>query len=209
MELGDVVDELHDDHGLADAGAAERADLAALQKGTDQVDDLDARGQHLRRRRLIDERGRRAVDRVVLLGRHRAALVDRVARDVEHAAHHARADRHRDRRAGVDRRDAAPETFGARHRDRAHPFVAQMLLHLERQLDGLLLHGVLDRQRVEDQRQLVGKLDVDDRSHDLHDLAGVHLFLLRAGPHPHARALTARYARLRAVIFLQLFFRGL
>ena len=29
--LGDVVDELHDEHGLADAGAAEEADLAAAR----------------------------------------------------------------------------------------------------------------------------------------------------------------------------------
>ena len=33
MRLGDVVDQLHDDHGLADAGAAEQADLAALGIG--------------------------------------------------------------------------------------------------------------------------------------------------------------------------------
>ena len=31
VRLGDVVDELHDEHGLADAGAAEQADLAALR----------------------------------------------------------------------------------------------------------------------------------------------------------------------------------
>jgi hypothetical protein len=30
MALGDVVDQLLDQHGLADAGAAEQADLAAL-----------------------------------------------------------------------------------------------------------------------------------------------------------------------------------
>ena len=121
VELGDVVDQLHDDDGLADAGAAERADLAALQERADQVDDLDAGRQHLRRRRLIDERRRRAVDRIVLLGRDRAALVHRVAGDVEDAAHDAVADRHRDRPAGVGDRDAALEALGARHRDRRAP----------------------------------------------------------------------------------------
>ena len=40
--LGDVVDEFLDQHGLADARAAEEADLAALQVGLQQVDDLDA-----------------------------------------------------------------------------------------------------------------------------------------------------------------------
>ena len=32
VQLRDVVDQLHDHDGLADAGAAERADLAALQE---------------------------------------------------------------------------------------------------------------------------------------------------------------------------------
>ena len=36
--LRDVVDQLQDDDGLADAGAAEQADLAALRVRRDQVD---------------------------------------------------------------------------------------------------------------------------------------------------------------------------
>ena len=47
MRLGDVVDQFHDGHGLADAGAAEQADLAALGVGRQQVDDLDAGDQDL------------------------------------------------------------------------------------------------------------------------------------------------------------------
>ena len=42
VAFGDVVDQLHDDDRLADARAAERADLAALGEGTNQIDDLDA-----------------------------------------------------------------------------------------------------------------------------------------------------------------------
>lgn len=56
----DVVDELHDDDGLADAGAAEGADLAALHEGTDQVDDLDAGAEEFGGGGLLGEgRGRR------------------------------------------------------------------------------------------------------------------------------------------------------
>ena len=40
--LGDVVDQFLNQHGLADAGAAEQADLAALGVRRQQVDDLDA-----------------------------------------------------------------------------------------------------------------------------------------------------------------------
>src|ERR1039458_2552699 len=40
--LRDVVDELHDEHGLSDARAAEEAGLAAARVGFEEVDDLDA-----------------------------------------------------------------------------------------------------------------------------------------------------------------------
>ena len=35
VALGDVVDQLHDDDGLTDAGAAEQPDLSALRIGAD------------------------------------------------------------------------------------------------------------------------------------------------------------------------------
>ena len=53
---GDVVDHLHHDDGLADAGAAEHAHLAAPGEGNEQVDDLDAGFQHVDRGVLLDER---------------------------------------------------------------------------------------------------------------------------------------------------------
>src|SRR5207247_108047 len=66
--LGDVVDQLLDEHRLADAGAAEQARLAALRVRLEQVDDLDARLEHLDLRRLLVERRRRPVARIRLLG---------------------------------------------------------------------------------------------------------------------------------------------
>ena len=53
MGLRDVVDQLHDQHGLADAGAAEQADLAALVVRRQQVDDLEAGDEELGFRRLL------------------------------------------------------------------------------------------------------------------------------------------------------------
>jgi hypothetical protein len=41
MRLGDVVDQLHDDHGLADPGTAEQPDLAAFGVRRQEVDHLD------------------------------------------------------------------------------------------------------------------------------------------------------------------------
>ena len=48
VKLRDVVDQLHDDDGLADAGAPERTDLPALQERTNQIDHLDPGREHLR-----------------------------------------------------------------------------------------------------------------------------------------------------------------
>jgi len=39
----DVVNELHDENGLADTRAAEKSDLAALQIRFDEIDDLNSR----------------------------------------------------------------------------------------------------------------------------------------------------------------------
>src|SRR5436190_2820849 len=59
----DVVDQLLDDHRLADAGPTEDADLAALPERADEVDDLEPGLEHLDLGRLLVEGGRVAVDR--------------------------------------------------------------------------------------------------------------------------------------------------
>ena len=86
VRLGDVVDQLHDQHGLADAGAAEQADLAALGVGREQVDDLDAGDQNFRLGRLVGVARRLLVDGARRLALDRAGFVDRIADHVDDAA---------------------------------------------------------------------------------------------------------------------------
>src|SRR5262245_34752329 len=99
MELGDVVDQLHDDHGLTYTGAAKRSDLAAFQKRTDQVNHLNAGGKHLWGSRLVHEFRRRAMDGITLLRADRSAFVDRVATYVEDPSQDPFSDGHGDGRA--------------------------------------------------------------------------------------------------------------
>jgi hypothetical protein len=54
--LGDVVDQLENDDGLADACTTEGADFTALGEGTDQIDNLDAGLEDRRAGVLIDQR---------------------------------------------------------------------------------------------------------------------------------------------------------
>ena len=128
--LGDVPDQLLDDDRLADAGAAEDADLAALLERADQVDDLEAGLEDLDLGRLLVERGRAAVDRQGVRAVDRTLAVDRVAQDVEDATEGHLADRDGDRRAGVAHRHAAGEAVRRGHGDRPHPVVAEVLLDL-------------------------------------------------------------------------------
>ena len=51
MPLDRGADQLHDQHGLADAGAAEHGRLAALDQRRQQIDDLDAGVEDLQLRR--------------------------------------------------------------------------------------------------------------------------------------------------------------
>ena len=157
--MRDVVDQLLDDDRLADAGAAEQADLAALQVRLEQVDDLDAGLEHLQLGRLLLERRRGAVDRPALLRLHRPVReVDRLAEHVQHAAERLGPDRHRDRLAGVDRpsmpRCMPSVGFIA---DRADAVLAEVLLDLGDDVDaarGAVLRLEPDAQRVVDRGQV-------------------------------------------------------
>src|SRR4029079_3691962 len=79
VRLRDVVDQLHDQHGLAHAGPAEQADLAALGVRREQIHNLDARHENLRFGRLLHVTGSWLVDRTLLFGLDRTRFIDRLA----------------------------------------------------------------------------------------------------------------------------------
>ena len=65
--------------------------------------------------------------------------------------------------------EAAAQALGRAHRDGAHDAVAELLLHLERQLH------VVELERVVDLGDLVAReFHVDDRADDLHDFSAGH-----------------------------------
>ena len=126
---------------LAQPGPAEQSGLAAADERRQQVDHLDAGLEQFGLGREVGHRRRVAVDRPVVVGVDRAAAVDRLAEQVEHAAQRGLADRHLDRRAGVDALHAADHAVGAAQGHAADAAAAQVLLHFAGQveLDALLL----------------------------------------------------------------------
>ena len=168
MVLRHRVDQLLNEHRLADAGAAEQADLAAARIGREQVDHLDAGDEHLRFGGLIGEGGRFLMDGTAAFGLHRAGFIDWLADDVDDAAQGAFADRHGDRRTGIADVLSAHQTFGSIHRHGAHGGFTQMLRHFQDQA----VAAVLGFQRVHDLRQMAAvKLHVHHGAHHLRDVA--------------------------------------
>ena len=135
MLLGDVVDQFLNEDGLADTGAAEQSDLAALQERLDEIDDFDAGLEHLGGGGLIFKQRRRAMDGHGLGVLDRPQLIHGLADHVHHAAQRAAAHGHRNRSALVDGFHAAHHAFGGFHGDAAHAAFAQVLLHFENHVD--------------------------------------------------------------------------
>ena len=170
--LGHVVDQLHDQHGLAHAGAAEQADLAALGIGADQIHHLDAGFKDLRGALLLLIGGCGTVDGPALLGFGGGAVVHRLAQQIENTAKACLAHGNSNGAAGVRGGNAALQAVGAAHGNAANHIVADMLRHLRHQLFPV----VLDLNGVEQLRhRIVGKTDVQHGAYRLHD--GAHVFL--------------------------------
>jgi hypothetical protein len=134
---GEVVDELLDDDGFADAGAAEEADLAAAEVRLDEIDDLDAGLEHFEAGGLLFEGRRGAVNGELFLGVDGAHFVHRLADDVEHAAQRFRAHRHHYRMAQADGFHAAHQAFGGLEGDGADASFADVLLDFANDIDGI------------------------------------------------------------------------
>ena len=97
MLLRNVANQLLDHDGLADAGAAEDADLSALLERADKVNHLDARLEEFGLGGEVFVRWCGAVNWQVLIDLHVASLVDRLTEHVEDAAERPSANWHRDR----------------------------------------------------------------------------------------------------------------
>ena len=201
MLVGDVADQLHDEHGLADTCAAEQTDLAALGIGREQVNDLDAGLEQFGRGGDVREGRGLAVDGQIFRGVDGAFAVDRLADDVEHAAERRLADGHFHARAGVHGDAAALQPVGGKERDAANRIVAELLhrLHDDAALAGVHLNGVVDL------RQLSGReLHVHHRADDPFDDTVFHTFSLRGtrrcrrGVSPICPIFSARRCRRRS-----------
>ena len=146
MSLGDVVDELLNHDRLADAGAAEQADLPALDERRDEIDDLDAGLENLGLGLQLGELRGGPVDGPPLdVGRNRRPAVDRFTQYVQDAPQRSLAHRGSDGSPGVAHLHPTGDAVGGAHGHGADLVLPDVLLDLGRQLDRDRPAGILDR----------------------------------------------------------------
>ena len=152
---------------LPTPGPAEQADLAALDVGLEQVDDLDAGLEHVRTGlELVEGRGV-AVDLPAVLDRADVVGVERLAEHVEDVAEGGVADGHGQAATQVAHRRAPVQAVGGLEADAADPALADLLGHLggDGDLGALELEVHLDG-HVDLGQRVRRELDVDDRPGD-------------------------------------------
>ncbi|GAF25605.1 transcriptional regulators [Moorella thermoacetica Y72] len=168
--IGDVADEFHDEDRLADPGAAEEADLAALGVGRQEVDHLDASLQDLGRRLLLFKGGRRPVNGQPLGGFYRSLVVNGFSQDVKEPSQGSPAYRYGDWLAGVNGLHPSLQAVGRGEGHAADGVVAQVLhgLHGYINLIGFNGDGV-----IQVGQPVAGEFDVNHRANNLDHLSFV------------------------------------
>ena len=145
MLESDVVDELHDEHGLAHACTAEKADLSTTGVGSKQVHHFDSGFEHLDTGGLVGEGGGLAVNGAGAFGLDGTQLVNGCADHIHDSAQNALAHWHCNRLASVGGRLPTGETVGGLHGDAADGVFAKMLRHLNRQVVSAVINEELVR----------------------------------------------------------------
>ena len=84
--LGDVVNQLHDDDGLADTSTTEETNLATLGVGGQQVNDLDTRDEDVIGITHVLQSGGSVVDGEHVLVADGTTLVNRLTNNVDDSA---------------------------------------------------------------------------------------------------------------------------
>src|SRR3954469_679777 len=95
MLFSNVIDEFHDDNGLANTGSPEQSDLAALQERLDEINDFNAGLKHFLGCRLFFKAGRGPMNWPALGCIHRTQFVHGLSDDVDHASYRRFSDGYR------------------------------------------------------------------------------------------------------------------
>jgi hypothetical protein len=164
MGLGDVVDELLDEHSLSDTGTSEETNLSTTSVGSKEIDDLDTGFEDLGGGRLLDECRGVCVDGLHPVTHDGTTLVNGLANDVHDTTESSLSDGDHDGCTGVDDLGATNETLGTVHGNGSDRVFTQVRGDFENETTTV---EVLDLEGVENGREVVGlELNIDDGTND-------------------------------------------
>jgi len=167
MRLGDVVDQLHNEDGLADSGTTEETDLASLDVWGEKIDDLDTGLENLDSGAGLDELWWWGVDSLEGVGLDWASLIDGLTNDVDDSAEGGGADWDHNGVTGVQNGLASNDSLGGVHSNGSDGVLSHMLGDLEDQSVLSALH----LESVQNWGSIAIELNVNDWTDDGGDSA--------------------------------------
>ena len=174
VTLGDVVNEFHDNDGLADTSTTEETDLTTLAVGENEINDLDTGGENGVLGGLVSELGGDGVDGELGLLADGATLVDGFTEDVEDAAEGFATDGDGNLTTSGDDLGLELEEIGGLHGNAATGVGVQVLDDFEG--EGFTTAEVIgDVEGGEDGGNTFVEVDVDDGTDDLGDVTDATL----------------------------------
>eukprot|EP00043_Microstomoeca_roanoka_P001490 m.33042 g.33042 ORF g.33042 m.33042 type:complete len:558 (+) comp10850_c1_seq1:312-1985(+) len=159
VSLGDVVDQLHDKHSLADTSTTEKTNLATLSVRSKEINDLDTSLEDFRGDTHFGQRRGLSMDGKEAVGLDGTTLINGFTNDVHDTAKGSNTDGDGDGITTVNDGLTADKTLSTVHGNSTHGVLAEMLSNLKNQA-GVV---VLDLKGVEDRRKsTILELDVDN-----------------------------------------------
>jgi peptide chain release factor 1 len=168
VSLGNVVDQLLNEHSLSDTSSSEKSNLSSTSIWGKEIDDLDTSDQDFGSGGLISERGCVGVNRELLGVLDGTTLINWVTSNVHNTTERSWTDWHHDGVSSIGCTMATDETLSTIHSNCADNVLSQMMRNLEDEL----VATIVGFESVQNRRKLVSiEFDIHDGTNDLMDLA--------------------------------------
>mmetsp|Transcript_8345 Transcript_8345/g.16061 ORF Transcript_8345/g.16061 Transcript_8345/m.16061 type:complete len:394 (+) Transcript_8345:943-2124(+) len=168
--LGDVVNELHDEHSLSDTGTTEETNLTTTLVGGKEIDDLDASDKNLLLSGLLSELGSLTMDGPNIGSINGTLLIDGLTNDVHDTTKGTTANGDLNGGASVNDLLAADKTVSGVHSNAADSVVTHMLGNLENEANTV----ALNLKGGKDRGELTIEANIDDGANNLADITGIN-----------------------------------
>jgi hypothetical protein len=168
MKLSDIVDKLHDKHGLADTGTTEKTNLTTLGVWAQKIDNLNTGDKKLLSGTLLFEGGRLSVDGKEFGGFDWTALIDGLTDHINDSAESFLADRDFNGILSVSDGLSTNQALRRVQSNGAHVIASQVLGDLKDEA----VRGALNLERIENRRKFTFELYIDDGADHLGNLTG-------------------------------------